>query len=81
MGRNREHIKPGTRFKKWTVLGLADAKPYENTKYVCQCDCGAHHEVAGFTLKNGRSTQCNHCATKNWRRLCKKCGDELDQGK
>lgn len=52
------------RFGKWLVLSerLETDRKYET--YICRCDCGLEKKVLGFTLRNGRSTQCKECHRK-----------------
>jgi len=63
--KNRETMV-GKKFGKWLVL---KALPKEYTtkttaKMLCRCECGIEKEVDMISLKNGRSTKCKSCATK-----------------
>lgn len=51
----------GQIFGRWHVLedrGVRGRKRF----YLCQCECGAQHEVRYDRLVNGESTQCKACA-------------------
>ena len=48
--------KTGMRFGAWTIL----EKAYGN-RWLCQCDCGAKHNIDFYELSNGRSTKCRSC--------------------
>lgn len=58
------------KYGKWLIL---KALPKEYTtktiaKMLCRCDCGVEKEVDMISLKNGRSTQCKSCATRESQR-------------
>ena len=64
--RNREEMI-GKKYGKWLVL-KAMQKEYTTksvSKMLCKCECGTEKEVVMVNLKNGRSTQCMSCASKN----------------
>lgn len=48
----------GKRFGTWTVLGLAKTIRNKRLYWKCRCDCGYEKEVDGFSLRNGKSTNC-----------------------
>lgn len=47
----------GQRFGRWIVLSRA-ANQGVNTRWLCQCDCGAEKIVYAGHLRNGASTGC-----------------------
>ncbi len=60
----------GQVFGKWTVLGRAPRPPWAGPTnravyYHCRCACGTLRPVQGRYLRDGRSTQCVYCRTKN----------------
>lgn len=57
---NREQIKIGDKFGKWTVL--EDEKPQR--KILCKCDCGTIREVNKDALLEKRSISCG-CIAAN----------------
>ena len=50
----------GKRFGKWCVLRRAISCETEPL-WICECDCGAKHEVRGGHLRSGKSTGCFAC--------------------
>lgn len=50
----------GKRFGKWLVIRRALCCETEPL-WVCQCDCGATHNVRGGHLRSGKSTGCFAC--------------------
>lgn len=61
MPHKKLNILPGTRFGKWTVLGIA--QPHiRRTRLRCECDCGFVAErMQPHILLTGRSTRCLKC--------------------
>lgn len=57
----------GQSYGKWTVLEALEREYKGKTvsKMLCRCGCGIEKEVAMVNLRNGRSTQCMSCASKN----------------
>lgn len=53
----------GQMFGRWTVLKKGGMKNGKRV-YLCQCECGAQHEVRYDRLVNGESTQCTDCARR-----------------
>jgi hypothetical protein len=69
---NREKIKCGDKFGKWTVL--EDEKPQR--KILCKCDCGTIREVNKDGLLEKRSASCGCvAANKSKERNLHKLGD------
>ena len=67
--KNRESMI-GKKYGKWLVL-KALPKDYTTktiAKMMCRCECGTEKEVDMISLKNGRSTQCKSCASKESQR-------------
>lgn len=63
--KNREAMV-GKTYGKWTVL-KALPREYKGktvSKMLCRCECGTEKEVDMISLKNGRSTKCTGCATR-----------------
>lgn len=54
----------GMKFNKWTVIKRVENRGKE-VYWLCQCECGNIHEVAGPTLRRGNSRQCQSCANKS----------------
>ena len=58
----------GMKFGKWTVLYQAEdiIRPsgIHNQAWMCRCECGKIKKVDGYTLKQGKSTNCG-CSGKN----------------
>ena len=72
MKSNRERIKIGDKFGKWTVI--EDEKSWR--KILCQCDCGTIREVNKDSLLEGKSTSCGCiAANKSKERNLSKLGD------
>ena len=56
----------GKKYGKWLIL-KALPKTYTTksiSKLLCKCECGLEKEIDMISIKNGRSTQCKSCATK-----------------
>lgn len=47
----------GMKFHRLSVIRRAESASSE-AKWLCLCDCGHHHEVAGTLLRDGRSKSC-----------------------
>ena len=56
----------GEVYGKWTVLKALEREYKGKTvsKMLCKCECGNEKEVDMISLKQGRSTQCKSCSTK-----------------
>lgn len=50
----------GKTFGKWTVIDQVGL----TSDYNCKCECGSDGILSGFTLNNGRSSQCSRCAKR-----------------
>lgn len=48
----------GRRFGRLTVLERAENDKYKNSRWVCECDCGAVKTLYGKDLKNGSARSC-----------------------
>lgn len=68
--KNRESMI-GKVYGKWTVLEALkrEYKGKAISKMLCKCECGTEKEVDMISLKNGRSTQCKSCATRETLRI------------
>ena len=66
MSRKVLSIQNGTRFGEWEVLEYACLKGNGRVAYwICKCSCGNVREVAGTSLRAGKSTRCQKCASKD----------------
>ena len=54
-------IPAGTKFGKWTVIG-PDQTRY---RWICRCECGMEKSIGGATLRNGTSSKCKACASRD----------------
>ena len=55
----------GQIFNSWQVLYVSDCGTDKPTMYMCKClQCGAHHEVYGYSLSSGKSRMCRSCSAK-----------------
>jgi hypothetical protein len=54
----------GQAFGDWIVLKRAPINKERTTKWICECKCGAKHEVRGQHLREGNSTKCKTCYNK-----------------
>lgn len=61
MRKPRKDIR-GHKFNKWKVLGLDEANTTQNTKWICQCDCGKVRSVDSTHLTKGKSKSCRTCS-------------------
>lgn len=48
----------GTKTGAWTVLSYAGVNSYKQTAWLCRCDCGTVKEVAGQTIRTGKTHSC-----------------------
>jgi hypothetical protein len=55
----------GRTFGRWTVLHATEKALNYDQYWMCACACGAHQNVSGSMLRQGRSTQCRKCAVAN----------------
>lgn len=53
----------GKSYGRWVVVETLQ-RQYQHIKVLCRCECGKEQEVALCTLKNGDSTQCLTCGTR-----------------
>jgi len=53
---------PGTRYGHWEVLSFHEVDSHGDARWWCRCSiCGGIYSVAGFRLRNGKSTKCWPC--------------------
>lgn len=52
------HLIIGDKFNRWTIIDECALRKRGQIMWRCQCDCGTIKEVAGSTIKNGRSKSC-----------------------
>ena len=58
--------KIGNRYGNWTVLEFHKIDKHHDARWFCKCNgCGEIYSVRGYTLRNGQSTQCEHCARRS----------------
>ena len=55
---NRRKDLTGQRFGKLQVLSMCPPVVGEDTRFVCQCDCGSIVEVLGYSLQIGETMSC-----------------------
>ncbi len=58
----------GKRFARLLVIGETKPKG-RRPKYICRCDCGATHQVAGASLVGGHTKSCGCLSAENRTRL------------
>lgn len=55
-------VKPGQKFGRLTVMGLADHRGKRGQKYwVCACECGETREIEDQQLKKPSGAACRNC--------------------
>ena len=68
IGKNNPQFKDetGKKYHKLTVLGIDKNNifGYQNTKWICQCDCGSVISVYGSNLRSGRQKSCGCIISK-----------------
>ncbi len=52
-------------FGRLLVLRRAPGRADHVSRWVCRCQCGEQEEIAGASLRNGASTQCQKCAEQS----------------
>lgn len=62
-----DSIAAGTRFGRWTVLGLGDESRHGQKRLLCQCECGVVKSCLPGPLLNRKSKSCG-CARNEQRR-------------
>ena len=55
----------GKTFGNWYVISYSGKTSNNAALWLCRCSCGAEKVVVGKTLREGKSTQCRSCATRN----------------
>lgn len=49
----------------WRVLKFHKIDTHHDARWKCKCTlCGNIYSVKGYTLRNGQSTKCKHCAIR-----------------
>lgn len=48
----------GLRFGSWTALSYTGNDKWQSAMWLCRCDCGVERQVAGKSLRSGRSLSC-----------------------
>ena len=61
----------GQKFNRLTVIKRLQNDKYQNTRWLCQCDCGKYIETYGISLRNNKTKSCG-CLTNELRRKKKK---------
>jgi hypothetical protein len=56
------YICTGSRYGRWTVLGIHSRGPTRHIYWLCRCECGVERAVVGTTLTKGSSLSCG-CLT------------------
>ena len=63
---NRVAVPAGTRFHKWSVLGVSSHRDKKgNLHFDCRCECGRVVPVCALNLRSWKSTQCRECWNSN----------------
>ena len=55
--KSAQKIQIGHRYGHWVIISEAK-RVGGDTRYLCQCGCGAEKLVSAITLRNGSSTSC-----------------------
>lgn len=50
--------EPGSRYGRWTVVSEAPPNGFGEARWICRCDCGTVKDVAGSSLRHGKSRSC-----------------------
>ena len=54
----------GQKFSHWTVLEYSGRYKNGDSAWLCKCDCGRIQNVAGYSLRKGKSKSCRTCWTE-----------------
>jgi len=57
-GTKKQHIHPGERFGKLTVIADSGERQGGSIKWICRCDCGNEIILPTFILKSNRRRSC-----------------------
>lgn len=61
----------GQRFGRWLVLSRAENNEYNQTMWLCRCDCGVEKVVLSPSLRSGKSKSCGCLANELISKRCK----------
>ncbi len=64
----------GLKFGTLTVLGRADGYEYENTKWLCKCECGRRNCKKSVIMRRGSLTR-----KTDWKLTCGASGNNAEQ--